>query len=128
LGNNLVKRRVWISDENEWEQICHNLPLNELGWKLGKPRPIKVEYVENKLVRKGKTLDLCCGAGTNTVHLAQNGFDVTGMDISLTAVAYAKAKLHKPTSKYVSSCKISSSFPSTMKDSTLFMIWGVSTT
>jgi ubiquinone/menaquinone biosynthesis C-methylase UbiE len=92
LGNNLVKRRVWTSDENEWEQICRNYLLNELGWKLGKPRPILVEYVAKKLVRKGKTLDLCCGAGTNTVYLAQNGFDVTGIDISLTAVAYAKAK------------------------------------
>jgi SAM-dependent methyltransferase len=80
------------SDDNEWDQIYRNYPLNELGWELGKPRPILVEYVEKKLIRKGKALDICCGAGTNTVYLAQNGFNVTGIDISPTAITYAKAK------------------------------------
>jgi SAM-dependent methyltransferase len=79
-------------DDNEWEQIYRNYPFNKLGWELGKPRPILVEYVEKKLVRKGKALDICCGAGTNTVYLAENGFDVTGIDISPTAIAYAKAR------------------------------------
>jgi ubiquinone/menaquinone biosynthesis C-methylase UbiE len=35
---------------------------------------------------------LCCGAGTNTVYLAEKGFEVTGIDISPTALEYAKAK------------------------------------
>ncbi len=66
--------------------------MNELGWELGKPRPILVEYVEKGLVPKGKALDLCCGAGTNTVYLAEKGFEVTGIDISQTALEFAEAK------------------------------------
>jgi len=83
------------SDDNEWDQIYRKYPLNTLGWELGKPRPILVEFVEKGLVKKGKALDLCCGAGTNTVYLAQNGFEVTGIDISPTALEYAKAKAKK---------------------------------
>jgi 2-polyprenyl-3-methyl-5-hydroxy-6-metoxy-1,4-benzoquinol methylase len=35
-------------------------------------------------------LDICCGTGTNPIYLAKNGFDVTGIDISLTAIVIAK--------------------------------------
>jgi ubiquinone/menaquinone biosynthesis C-methylase UbiE len=80
------------SNGEEWERIYRNYPLDELGWELGKPRPILVEFVEKSLVKKGKTLDICCGAGTNTVYLAKKGFDVTGIDISKTAIEYAKTK------------------------------------
>ena len=63
-----------------------------MGWELGKPRPIIVRLVEEGLITKGKTLDLCCGAGTNMIYLAQEGFEVTGIDVSKTAIKYAKAK------------------------------------
>src|SRR3972149_11348435 len=83
------------SDHAEWDEIYHKYPLDELGWELGKPRPILVEFVEKGFVKKGKALDLCCGAGTNTVYLAEKGFEVTGMDISPTAIEYAKKKAEK---------------------------------
>jgi len=80
------------SSYTEWDEVYRNYPLEELGWELGKPRPILVEFVEKDWIPKGKALDLCCGAGTNTVYLAQNGFNVAGMDISHTALKYAKKK------------------------------------
>jgi len=80
------------STNDEWDQIYRKYPSEELGWELGKPRPILVEFVEEGLIKKGKALDICCGAGTNTVYLAEKGFDVTGIDISPTAIVYAKAK------------------------------------
>jgi ubiquinone/menaquinone biosynthesis C-methylase UbiE len=43
-------------------------------------------------VKKGKALDICCGAGTNTIYLATKGFEVTGIDISPTAIEIAKKK------------------------------------
>ena len=79
-----------ISDE--WDQIYRKYPLEELGWELGKPRQILVEFVEKGLIKKGKALDICCGAGTNTVYIAKQGFEVTGIDISPTAIKYAKKK------------------------------------
>ena len=83
------------SGYKEWDQIYREYPLEELGWELGKSRPILVEAIERGLLKKGKTLDICCGAGTNTVYLAKEGFDVTGIDISPTAIEYAKKKAEK---------------------------------
>jgi ubiquinone/menaquinone biosynthesis C-methylase UbiE len=79
----------------EWDLVYRNYPLEELGWELGKPRPILVDYLRAGLLPKGKVLDICCGAGTNTVYLAQNGFEVTGIDISKTAIEIAKRKAQK---------------------------------
>jgi len=75
-----------------WDEIYRKYPLKELGWELGKPRPILVEFVEKGLVKKGKALDICCGAGTNTVYIAEKGFQMTGIDIAPTAIKYAKEK------------------------------------
>lgn len=77
---------------NEWDEFYRRYPLEELGWELGEPRPILIEFVEKGLIPKGKALDICCGAGTNTVYLAQSGFEVTGIDISKTAIEMAKQK------------------------------------
>jgi ubiquinone/menaquinone biosynthesis C-methylase UbiE len=84
-----------MPDYSEWDQIYRSYPLEEVGWELSKPRPILVEYMEKGLIPKGKALDLCCGAGTNTVDLAQSGLDVTGIDISKTAIEIAKKKAHQ---------------------------------
>ena len=80
------------SSYDEWDQIYRKYPLEELGWKLGRPRPILVEFIEKGFIKKGKALDIYCGAGTNTVYLAEKGFEVTGIGISSKAIAYAKKK------------------------------------
>jgi ubiquinone/menaquinone biosynthesis C-methylase UbiE len=87
-----MRRASMVSSNNEWDQIYQKYPLEELGWELGKPRPILREYVEKGLLKKGKALDICCGAGTNTVYLAEKGFEVAGIDISPTAIGYAEKK------------------------------------
>ena len=84
-----------MSDYTEWDEYYREYPLEELGWELGKPRPILVEYMEKGLIPKGRALDICCGAGTNTVYLAQNSFYVIGIDISRTAIEIAKKKAHQ---------------------------------
>jgi 2-polyprenyl-3-methyl-5-hydroxy-6-metoxy-1,4-benzoquinol methylase len=78
------------SNYSEWDEIYRRYPLEELGWELDKPRPILVEVIEKGLVKKGKALDICCGVGTNTIYLAEKGFEVKGIDISATAVEYAR--------------------------------------
>ncbi|MCW3997359.1 MAG: methyltransferase domain-containing protein [Candidatus Bathyarchaeota archaeon] len=83
------------SDYNKWDKIYREYPLNTLGWKLGKPRPILVELLEKDLIRKGKILDVCCGAGTNSIYLAKNGFSVYAIDISKAAIQYAKKEAKK---------------------------------
>jgi SAM-dependent methyltransferase len=79
----------------EWDQFYRDYPLDELGWELGNPRPVLVEYMQLGLLPKGHVLDICCGAGTNTVYLAQSGNEVTGIDISKTAMTIAKQQAYK---------------------------------
>jgi len=78
--------------EKGWDRIYHRYRPEYLPWELGKPRKGLVELVESGRVLPGKTLDLCCGVGTNPIYLAKKGFDVTALDISDRAVAYARAK------------------------------------
>lgn len=40
----------------------------------------------------GRALDVCCGAGFMARHLADAGFDVTGIDINADAIALATAQ------------------------------------
>ena len=81
--------------ERGWDRIYHRYRPECLPWELDRPRKVLVELVESGQVAPGKTLDLCCGAGTNPVYLAKKGFDVTALDISDKAVEYAKEKAHK---------------------------------
>jgi methylase of polypeptide subunit release factors len=53
---------------------------------------VLVKFLEKRLIKKGKAFDLCCGAGTNTVCLAEKEFEVTATDISQRAIEYAKEK------------------------------------
>mgnify|MGYP001050677693 CR=1 FL=1 len=80
------------SDYEEWNEIYRGYPLEALPWELSRPRKVLVDLVEKGITKKGKALDICCGAGTNTVYLAQKGFLVTGIDISSKAIEYAKKK------------------------------------
>ncbi len=80
------------SDYTEWDTYYRELPLEELGWELGKPRPILVEYIESGATKKGEALDVCCGAGTNTIYMAKKGFNTTAVDISKTAIKIAKER------------------------------------
>ena len=81
-----------MSDYSKWDKYYKSYPLAALDWELGKRRPILVEYVKKGFIIKGKVLDLCCGAGTNILYLAESGFDVTGIDISRSAIKIAKSK------------------------------------
>ena len=74
----------------KWDKIYNEYPLKSLGWELGRARPILIEFVKKGLIKKGKMLDICCGAGTNSIYLAKNSFSVYAADISPKAIQYAK--------------------------------------
>jgi ubiquinone/menaquinone biosynthesis C-methylase UbiE len=79
----------------EWDRIYHHYRSESLPWELGKPRKSLVKLVESGRIKPNKTLDLCCGAGTNPIYLAKKGFDVTAMDISDGATKLSKEKAKK---------------------------------
>ena len=63
--------RLWSGDPNDW------LPELALGWE------------------PGRALDLGCGEGADAVWLAERGWDVTGIDLSATAIARMAAEAQR---------------------------------
>lgn len=79
----------------DWDRVYREYPLETLPWELGKPRETLVALVKKGQIKPGKALDICCGAGTNTVYLAQQGFEVAAVEISKRALEYAKKKMNE---------------------------------
>lgn len=60
------------------------------------PHPLVIEFAQLLKERGARTvLDLGCGTGRHLVYLAKEGFDVYGVDISETALAYARQWLDR---------------------------------
>jgi len=76
----------------EWTAVNFNRIYS--GVKTGDssyaPNPFLVETVST--LRAGKALDVGMGNGRNTIFLAQQGWDVTGLDLSDVGVAQAQER------------------------------------
>ena len=64
----------------------------DLPWDTGIPDRNLVEGIRAGLVKPGRTLEIGCGTGTNARFLAEQGFDVLGVDVSPLAIEKARAK------------------------------------
>ncbi len=76
--------------KDQMENIYTNLAPDEIPWNLETPPELLRDLVESKKVSPCKTVDLGCGTGSYAIFLAGRGFDVTGIDISPTAIGMAK--------------------------------------
>jgi ubiquinone/menaquinone biosynthesis C-methylase UbiE len=81
--------------ESGWDRIYHHFRYESMPWEIGRPRESLVELVGSGRIQPCRTLDLCCGAGTNPIYLAKQGFDVTAMDVSDGAVKLSKERVRK---------------------------------
>lgn len=61
-------------------------------WDHGMPDFNLIDTVIKRNISKCKALDIGCGTGDNAIWLAQQGFIVTGCDISETAIIKAQKK------------------------------------
>ncbi len=64
----------------------------DLPWDIKRPDANLVATVETFRIRSGKGLDIGCGTGDNLIWLSQRGFEMTGVDISETAINQAMQK------------------------------------
>ena len=64
-----------------------------IPWDTGVPEPLLIEVVESGVLPVGRALDVGCGTGTNAIWLAQQGYDVLGVDIASLAIEKARVKL-----------------------------------
>jgi SAM-dependent methyltransferase len=62
-------------------------------WDTGITPPEVVEAIEGaEALKPGRALDLGCGTGTNSLYLAQHGWQVVGVDFAVTAIRKARRK------------------------------------
>src|SRR6202023_588615 len=66
--------------------------VGELPWDTREPEPLLVEFVTSSRVQPTRTLEVGAGTGTNSLWLAERGFDVLGIDVAPLAVERANAK------------------------------------
>ena len=78
------------SIRDEMERIYAEMSPAEIPWNMEDPPRELVDLVESGQVTPCKTIDIGCGAGNYAVYLASRGFDVTGVDISSSAIALAR--------------------------------------
>jgi len=62
-----------------------------MPWEMG-PREELVGLVESGRFAPCRAIDLGCGTGSNAIFLAQQGFDVTGVDFAASAIEKARRR------------------------------------
>ena len=82
-------------EQFDMDEVYRNLPLSEIPWNIETPPEELVHLVRSGKVKPCKAIDLGCGAGNYAIWLAGEGFTVTGIDISPTAVKFAKENADK---------------------------------
>ncbi|MFC9894167.1 class I SAM-dependent methyltransferase [Nocardia sp. NPDC127579] len=69
-----------------WNAVYDN---DSAPWVIGEPQPAIVELEQAGRIR-GRVLDPGAGAGEHTILLTRLGYDVRGIDVSPSAVEYAR--------------------------------------
>ncbi len=77
------------------DNIYKKFPLDKIPWNSETPPQVLVDFLKSGVVKPCKALDIGCGAGNYAIYLAELGFDVTGCDISPTAIRLAKENAAK---------------------------------
>lgn len=65
----------------------------QLPWDTGQPEPLLVKFIASGAVVPGPMLEIGAGTGTNSIWMAEHGFDVLGVDVAPLAIERAQAKV-----------------------------------
>ncbi|QDT53163.1 tellurite resistance protein TehB [Caulifigura coniformis] len=75
-----------MTESSEWNDRYRD---GNLPWDTGRPSSELQRVLSRHAIGPCRALDLGCGTGTNSVWLAQQGFDVTGIDVAALAIERA---------------------------------------
>ncbi|HUJ43803.1 MAG TPA: class I SAM-dependent methyltransferase [Opitutaceae bacterium] len=76
----------------DMEAIYAKTPAADLPWDVATPPAPLVHLIEDAQIPRGRAVDFGCGTGNYSIYLAQRGFEVTGVDISPTAIGIARQR------------------------------------
>lgn len=79
----------------DMDKIYREIPLQNIPWNVETPPDALIDLIKYGKVKHCSTIDLGCGTGNYAIYLASLGFDVTGIDISPTAIKIAKENANK---------------------------------
>ncbi len=75
--------------DTNWDQ---RYLTGDTPWNTDRPTSHLLRAIDEHGIKPSRVLEVCCGTGTNAMYLASNGFDVTAVDISPTALARARQR------------------------------------
>jgi 2-polyprenyl-3-methyl-5-hydroxy-6-metoxy-1,4-benzoquinol methylase len=78
-----------MSEYDHWQGRYQK---GDTPWETGKPSTMLTQVVADEKIASCRAIDLGCGTGTNAVWLAQQGFDVVGVDLSPWAIEQARKR------------------------------------
>src|SRR4051812_1209788 len=78
-----------MTEHIEWNDRYQD---GNLPWDTGRPSTELQQVIRQKTIQPCRALELGCGTGTNSVWLAQQGFEVTGVDVAPLAIDRAKER------------------------------------
>lgn len=78
-----------MSDAAHWDDRYR---WDDTPWETGHPSTELQRVIREEQLAPCRAIDLGCGTGANVVWLAQQGFDVVGVDVSPSAVERARAR------------------------------------
>jgi SAM-dependent methyltransferase len=85
----------WTADGAGWWDGFYGDRSKPVPFFVAKPDESLASYVERGLIAPGRALDLGCGPGRNALYLASAGFEVDAVDLSPTAIAWARERTHE---------------------------------
>ncbi len=78
-----------MSDVEHWEQRYRT---GDAPWDTGRPSSELQRVVAEEHIAPCRAIELGCGTGSNAVWLAEQGFDVTAVDLSPRAIERARQR------------------------------------
>jgi SAM-dependent methyltransferase len=78
-----------MTEALEWNDRYRD---GNLPWDTGRPSSELLRVLSKSKIQPCRALDIGCGTGTNSVWLAQQGFEVTGIDLAPLAVEQAEKR------------------------------------
>ncbi|KUO16284.1 class I SAM-dependent methyltransferase [Streptomyces dysideae] len=82
----------WTDRGSPWWDDFYADRSRPVPFFVAKPDENLAAYLDRGLLTGGRALDLGCGPGRNALHLAARGFEVDAVDLSPTAIDWARER------------------------------------